>query len=261
VVRLYNVESGVIVPGELEVAELAGLRWSPNGSFVAVVAGDSVTFVSRAGETRVHEGVGAPAGTNPLQWTWSADGMLFALVTAEGLVLLPLDESEGVNLPREEFPDPEATWVVRTGEAPREIGLVNLAPVSGLPEGRAEFPVVVEAGELVAGEPRIVSIYDWGTLPSQAFDGATAQQFPAVRKTCDPCRTADGSSSVLLFWLAPPGQPTPGPDVEQWPVGTGTFLALESTTESAIAVDLGIEPSGTIAIEAWRPIYDAVRIE
>jgi hypothetical protein len=260
-IRVYDVESGEMVPGELEVDELAGMRWSPNGAYLAVVAREALTFVTRAGEARTHEGVGATSDANPLQWTWSRDGSVFGVVLEPGLSLVPVDGGAATFLPRAEFPDPGATWVLRTGEEPREFGLVDLAPLNSLPEGRAEYPVTVSGGQLVPGEPRIVSIYDWGTLPSQAFDAATSQQFPVVRKTCDPCRTADGSSSVLVFWLPAANEPTPGPDVTAWPEGTGTYLALESTVESAVAVDLGIQPTGEIDIEAWQPVYDVVRVE
>jgi hypothetical protein len=258
IVRLYDVPSGDAVGSLIVVDELAGLRWSPNGAFLAVVSDAAVIFVSRGGIGEVHEGVGVGSGSNPLQWTWSADGSVFALVFEPGLALVPTDDSAGTFLPRADFPDPDATWVVRTGEGAREIGLVDLAPVAGLPEARAEYPVTVSAGQIVAGEPRLVSIYDWGTLPSPEFDVATARQFPAIRKTCDPCRTADGSSSVLVFWVAA-DQPTPGPDETEWPQGTGTFLALEATVQSAIAVDLGIAPTGPIDVPRWRPVYDVVR--
>jgi hypothetical protein len=261
VLRIYQVDDGTMVPGELEVDELAGMRWSPNGAYLAVVSDAALTFITRSGEARAHEGVGAAADANPLQWTWSADGSVFAVVDDAGLALIPVDGGAATFLPREEFPDPDATWVVRTGEEAREIGLVDLAPIEGLPEGRAEYPVTVVGGELRSGDPRIVSIYDWGTLPSQAFDAATSKQFPVVRKTCDPCRTADGSASVLVFWLPDEDQPTPGPNVTEWPVGTGTYLALESSAASAIAVDLGIAPTGEIDIAAWQPVYDVVRIE
>jgi hypothetical protein len=258
VVTLYEVEAAQPVADGTRIDGLAGMQWSPNGAYLAVVTEEAIEFISRSGERLTVEGAGAPPGANALRWAWSADGAMFAVITEDGLALLPLDAEGGVDLPRADFPDPDATWVVRTGEGAREIGLVDLAPVAGLPEARAEYPVTISAGQIVGGEPRLVSIYDWGTLPSPEFDVATARQFPAIRKTCDPCRTADGSSSVLVFWVAQ-DQPTPGPDETDWPEGTGTFLALEATVESAIAVDLGIAPTGAIDVARWRPIYDVVR--
>jgi dipeptidyl aminopeptidase/acylaminoacyl peptidase len=257
--RIYDVATGEDVATS-DGTEVTSLDWAPEGSSLAVIRAESVTvLVPGVGEQAFDFGAGP--GSNQLSWAWSPDGAVFALVTADGLALQEVSEG-GVSttIPAEEFPAEAETWVVRTGSEAHEIGLVDLAPVSGLPEGRGEYPVILQDdGTVTGGEFRYVSIYDWGTLPSPQFDQATALRFPSIRKSCDPCRSADGGASLIMFWTAGSG-PTPTPDVTQWPAGTSTYLAVEGVHGQATAVDLGIVPTGALAVPVWAPIYDVVRV-
>lgn len=256
---IYDVVSGDEVTAIDGEGPVTSLSWSPGGETLAVVREDSVTFVDRD-EQSVAEDLGAAPDANPLSWGWTPEGSIFAMVDGQGLTLWPLDSGEAAVLPATEFPGEGEDWVVRQGEAPREIGLVDLSPISGLPDGRAEYPVVLEAdGSLAGGEPRYVSIYDWQTLPSPEFDAATAIEFPSVRKTCDPCRSADGSASVLVFWRAG-NRPTPDAQTPRWPAATETFLAIEGRGGMATAINLGIQPKGQISVEEWQPVYDVVQV-
>ena len=258
--RVYEVATGHEAFSVSASAAVTDLSWSPTSGALAIVRADSVAFIEVTGRATAVPGIGAAADANPLRWGWTPDGEVFALVTEEALVLQPLAAgADLVRLPSAEFPAVSDQWVVRTGTVDGEIGLVDLTPVSGLPEGRAEYAYTLDAGgTLVVGELRFVSIYDWGTLPSPAFDVATAREFPTVRKTCDPCRSADGASSVIVLWIAGTS-PTPTPDVTAWPPTTDTVLAVEGLDGRATAVGLGIKPEGEISVSDWVPVYDVVR--
>ncbi len=259
-VTVYRVADGSMVASDTG-GEVTDLSWAPTGTLLAVVRAEAVTFLDAAGTPSVEGDFGASKGANPLTWAWSPDAAVFAMVTPDELILNPLTPGEEqVRVYTSDFPATADQWAVRTGESGREIGLDDLAPVSGLPEGRAEYPVTLQPdGSLDGGEFRYVSIYDWNTLPSEEFDYATTVQFPAVRKTCDPCRSADGAASLLLIWTAGSG-PTPTADVTDWPEKTKTILAIEGDEEQATALDMGITPEGTIDIGTWAPVYDAVRL-
>lgn len=256
---ILEVASGDSVAHLDPGGSMAGMAWSPDSSHLAVVREGETVFLGTDGSTDARQGSGLPAGANPLSWAWTPDSTVFGLITAEGLQLLPLDSSEqSATVARSDFPGDGTDWALRSGAAPRELGLDDLAPISGNAEARAEYPVTLQPdGSVDSGEARLVSIYDWNTLPSPGFDAATSQQFAAVRKTCDPCRSADGSGSLILIWVAQ-GQPTPTPSDTEWPAGTQTLLAIETGPASATAYDLGIEPAGAIDVDAWRPIYDVV---
>ncbi len=259
-VTVYTVADGAVAASD-PGTEVTDLSWAPTGAMLAIVRADATTFLDAAAAKTVEGDFGASKGANPLTWAWSPDATVFAMVTPDELILDPLVAGEEqARVYTSDFPAQADQWAVRTGESGREIGLDDLAPLSALPEGRAEYPVTLAPdGSLQSGEVRYVSIYDWNTLPTPEFDYATSTQFPAVRKTCDPCRTADGAGSLLLIWTAGSG-PTPTADVTEWPAGTQTILAIEGDGEQATAVDIGIQPEGAIDVTTWVPVYDAVRL-
>jgi hypothetical protein len=260
-VAVFDAATGEETASDREAGAIAGMAWAPDGSRLAVIHEAAVVLLEPAGSYTVDEGVGLPAGVNPLRWAWTPDGEVFGVITEGQLVLVPVSSSEtGAEIARSDFPGDSENWAVRGGEEPREIGLVDLRPVGGIPEGRAEYPIHLPGdGTIEDGEPRVVSIYDWNTLPSPEFDAATDRQFAAIRKSCSPCRTADGSGSLFVVWvakgvLAPPGEG------EEWPDGTQTLLAIEVSASEATALDLGIGPQGPIDVSAWQPVYDVARL-
>jgi len=259
-VRVYDVASGEQVATDAGLSSLAGISWSPRSAVLAVVSEQSVAFLTGGEEPELLDGVGAAEGANPLRWGWTSDGAYFGLIADQGLVFIDAaDPGARITVPTSDFPGLGTDWAVRTTGEPGELGLVDLQPVAGIAEGRAEYPIMVKNGTVIAGEPRIVSIYDWNTLPTPEFDAATDQQFPIVRKTCSPCRSADGGSSLFIIWvndsIASP--PSEGAD---WPEGTRTFLAIELGPEDATAVDLGVAPEGAIDVAGSRPVYDVVNL-